>query len=211
MSDYFLNLGKAISQELCRNPSTREKVRKLANQSLTSHLKKPNMARDAMPTSFRTKPAKDDSIDPDLVPRGGEGYGNGGEEAPVDPDQLITFVRMLLARLDGSAKEAFLSQLSDLFNEDATDDGTLQITNSGNGNSSGYSKGNNPGALDRGRRSARDTETTQAIPTASRYSQTAQDRRRLAAQDSAISTLNHKGFEARWGKLTSGVDNWGRR
>jgi hypothetical protein len=93
----------------------------------------------------------------------------------------IQFVRLCAARLAGPEREEFLMGLADLLNtEEASQDGTLELTHRPNGNGNGL-RNNNQGATDRSRSGNR----------------TGRDRK-PGAMDSAIRGMNTANFLKRF-------------
>ena len=133
-----------------------------------------------------------------MAPRGGYNSEPDGLDLVSGAD-AISFVRLLLARLQGSEKEIFLNGLCDIAStEELPDSDTLN---------------NNLEALDQYEQQSdtlsRRVETTPAM---TRRDPQAQDRRRQA-QDSAtrssVRSLNQTAFDRRWGGLTSHIKGAG--
>jgi hypothetical protein len=138
------------------------------------------MANDAaMPSAMRPRYARDQ--DPNEMP-----MGNGNADPGcIDAESCMLFVQKLLDGLDGDQREAFLTMLADMLSQDAP-------------NGTGNVPSNNSGSLDRGMRQARD----------SRRPPVRDNGLRKPAQDAAITALNGRAFQSRWGELTRGVETW---
>ena len=55
--------------------------------------------------------------DPDMPPRGAEGYMNAGQADVPTASDLLQMIRICASRLDGDEYEAFIAGLADLMDE----------------------------------------------------------------------------------------------